>query len=256
MTTDDEDLWIRNYHPAAPGSPRLVCLPHAGGSASFYFPVSRALAPDVEVLAIQYPGRQDRRTEPSETDLHELARRIFGVLRGRADQPLALFGHSMGASLAFEVARLLEHEEGVVPLWLFASGRRAPSRVRDERVHQEDDDGLIRELRRLSGTNGDLLGDEEVLRMILPAIRADYTAAETYRCRPGPPLSCPVTVFVGDADPKVTLDEARSWREHTTGAFDFHTYAGGHFYLTGHQAAVLRVMAAQLGTHRARPVAV
>ncbi len=251
MTDDDAGLWIREYHPAAPGSVQLVCLPHAGGSASYYFPVSRALAPEVEVLAIQYPGRQDRRQEPLVRDLPELARRVHAVLRPRIDRPLALFGHSMGASLAFEVARLLEHEDGVAPLWLFASGRRAPSQVRDERTHQLDDRGLIADVRRLSGTEGGLLGDDEVLRMILPAIRADYTAAETYRYQPGPPLSTPITAFTGDSDRKATVEEVRAWEEHTTGGFDLHTYAGGHFFLNRHQAAVLDVIRSRLATVRA-----
>ncbi|MFG1675378.1 thioesterase II family protein [Micromonospora sp. NPDC049282] len=251
MTDDDAGLWIREYHPATPGSVQLVCLPHAGGSASYYFPVSRALAPEVEVLAIQYPGRQDRRHEPLVRDLPELARRVRAVLRPRTDRPLALFGHSMGASLAFEVARLLEQEDGVTPAWVFASGRRAPSRVRDERVHQLDDRGLIADVRRLSGTEGGLLGDDEVLRMILPAIRADYTAAETYRYADGPPLSAPITAFTGESDPKATVDEVRSWQDHTTGPFDLHTYSGGHFFLNRHQAAVLTIIRTQLACVRA-----
>lgn len=248
------DLWVRNYHPGTPGSTQLVCLPHAGGSASFYFPVSQAMSPDVDVLAIQYPGRQDRRAEPCVQDLHVLARQIFTVLRPRTDRPLALFGHSMGASLAFEVARLLETEAGVVPERLFASGRRAPSRHRHETVHLRDDRGVLDELRKLNGTGGGMLSDEEMVRLILPAIRADYTAAETYRASEGAPLACPITVFTGGEDPKVDLDEARAWQAHTEADFDFRVYPGGHFFLTAHQAAVLGVMRDQL-TGRTAPSA-
>lgn len=249
------DLWIRNYHPGAAGSTQLVCLPHAGGSASFYFPVSQAMSPAVDVLAIQYPGRQDRRSEPSVQDLHVLARQIFTVLRPRTDRPMALFGHSMGASLAFEVARLLETEAGVVPRRLFASGRRAPSTHRDERVHLMDDQGVIDELRKLNGTGGGMLADDEMIRLILPAVRADYTAAETYRASSGGPLSCPITVFTGSDDPKVSLDEARAWQAHTTADFDFRAFPGGHFFLTQHQAGVLGVMKEQLTSGRPVPSA-
>lgn len=246
MNGPDSNLWIRRYHPAPQSKVRLVCLPHAGGSASFYFPVSRALSPSVEVLAVQYPGRQDRRSEPCIDDLPTLARHVLGALDGWLDRPIALFGHSMGATVGFELACMLEQERGLPVAWLFASARRAPSMQRTERIHLENDAGLIAELRRLSGTDGSVLGDEEMLQMVLPATRADYRAAEMYEYKARPSLTCPITVFVGDDDPKVTVDEARAWRDHTTGAFEFQVFDGGHFYLTSHQSKVLKLMADQL----------
>ncbi|WP_328348256.1 thioesterase II family protein [Micromonospora sp. NBC_00421] len=246
MTEHDNGLWVRRFHPAPAGTPRLVCLPHAGGSASFYFPVSRALSPAVEVLSIQYPGRQDRRHEPCVDNIPELARQVFRVLRPWIDEPLAIFGHSMGASLGFEVARLMEAETGRPVTRLFASGRRAPSCHRDETVHLLDDEGLLADVEKLSGTNVATLGDPDMLRAALPAIRNDYRAAEKYEYTPGPKLSCPVTVFTGDDDPKTTVDEARVWQEHTTGPFDMHVFPGGHFFLTPHQPAILRTLSATL----------
>jgi surfactin synthase thioesterase subunit len=231
--------WLRRFHPTPDSSIQLVLLPHAGGSASFYFPVSQRLSNKFDVLAVQYPGRQDRRQEPLIDDLHTLAEAVFDALHPLAERPIALFGHSMGATLAFEVARRLEERAGSVLTRLFASGRRAPSRARDERVHLLDDQGLLADVRRLSGTDSRVLDDEEVLRMSLPAIRSDYKAAETYRYRPGPPLHCPITVFTGDDDPKTTIDEARSWSEHTSGRFDIEVFPGGHFFLIQHQGAVL-----------------
>ncbi|WP_439677346.1 thioesterase II family protein [Embleya sp. MST-111070] len=230
------DTWIRRFHPAADRVPRLVALPHAGGSASFWFPLSAALKERVEVLGVQYPGRQDRRTEPLIDDIETLAERITEALDPWLDEqlPLILFGHSMGAVLGFEVARRLR----IPPAALIASGRRAPDRQRDERVHLLDDAGLAAELRSMSGTDASLLANDEVLQMVLPALRADYRAIETYRCTPGAPLECPITVLIGDRDPKVTLDEATAWRDHTNGTFALHTFTGGHFYLTDHQAAV------------------
>jgi len=233
--------WIRRFHPAPDAGTRLVCFPHAGGSATYYFPVSRALSPAVDVLAIQYPGRQDRRAEPCVDDLRTLADRVVDELRGWVDRPVTLFGHSLGATLAFEVAVRLRRE-GVTPLGLFASGRRAPCRHRDERVHLFDDDGLVADLKRLSGTDSQMLDDDEVLRMILPATRSDYRAAETYRYQPAPPLDCPIVALVGDDDPQVSIDEARSWGEHTTAGFDLRVFPGGHFYLNTHAPAVLRVI--------------
>ncbi|WP_017596332.1 thioesterase II family protein [Nocardiopsis potens] len=248
-STPASPLWIRRYAPSPDAPVRLACLPHAGGSASFFLPVARTLAPAVDVLAVQYPGRQDRYTERCIEDLHELADEAASALEPWTDAPLALLGHSMGASLAFEVALRLERKTGAVPVALFASGRRAPSRHREETVHLRDDDGIIAELKRLNGTDSDVLGDEELLRMVLPAIRGDYTAAETYRPRPGEAsVSCPVVAMTGDSDPKVSIDEARAWEEHTTGGFDLHVFPGGHFYLADRQAEVLKLVADRLNT--------
>ncbi|MGW2014035.1 thioesterase II family protein [Streptomyces sp. NPDC001927] len=236
-SSDEHKLWMRSFHPTSPGATRLLCLPHAGGSASFFFPVSAALGPEVDVLAVQYPGRQDRRAEPAADSLDSLADELFRVLDPHDDTPLALFGHSMGAVVGFELARRLE-AAGRPPAVLFASGRRGPSRVRTEVVHQRDDAGLVEEMKKLNGTDLTLLDDPEMLQMILPAIRADYRLVETYRRGPGQRLSCPVVVMTGDADPRVTLDEARSWDEETTGAFELLVHPGGHFYLVPQHRAV------------------
>lgn len=248
MTTSrtDQGTWIRRYHQA-PGSPvQLVCFAHAGGSASFFFPVARALAPAVDVVAVQYPGRQDRRNEPNIDNLPDLADAIFPAVRPLADRPLAFFGHSMGAILAYEVALRLE-KDGAAPLTrLYASGRRAPSRYREETVHKRDDAGVIAELRGLSGTDADLLGDAETLEMILPAIKNDYKAVETYRDTPGRSVSCPVVAIIGDSDPKVTADEARTWAEHTTGSFELRTFPGGHFYLIDQAPQVIKLLSDDL----------
>ncbi|WP_411144260.1 thioesterase II family protein [Streptomyces sp. x-80] len=250
--TVDATLWCRSPLPAPDAPVRLVCFPHAGGAASYYHPVALALTPDAEVLAIQYPGRQDRHTEPCVDDVGTLADHVHDALRDRMDRPVVFFGHSMGALVAFEVARRMERDGGG-PVHLFASGRRAPSRYRHETVHQRDDDGLVAELRSMSGTDSRVLEDEEVLRLVLPALRSDYRAVETYRHEPGASVRCPVTVLVGDDDPKTTLDEGRAWREHTTGAFDMQVFPGGHFYLTDRSADVIEVLRARLKSAANQP---
>ncbi len=223
-----------------------MCLPHAGGSASFFFPLSRALAPAVEVLAIQYPGRQERRHEPAVGNIADLADQVIDALRHTGDRPLALFGHSMGAVVGYEVA-LRAGEAGLPPpAHLFASGRRAPSRYRDERVHQASDAHLVAELQRLSGTNSAMLTDPELLEMILPAIRSDYQAVETYRHDPRRKVDCPITVFTGDSDPRVSIDEARAWGEHTTGPTELHILPGGHFFLNDHAGDMIAILTQKL----------
>ncbi|MEU3962680.1 alpha/beta fold hydrolase [Streptomyces buecherae] len=250
--TTDPQTWIRRFHPAADDAVRLVCFPHAGGSASFYFPVSAQLSPAVDVRAVQYPGRQDRRAEPTIDDLHRLADALVPALGPLADRPLAFFGHSMGAVVAYEVALRLA-AAGAPPLVrLFVSGRRAPSRVRAESVHERDDQGIVAELQRLSGTDAGLLDDPETRAMILPAIRGDYRAIETYRVTPGSTVRAPLSVLVGDSDPQVTLDEARAWSEHTTGPVDLRVFSGGHFYLSERSGEVIRLVADELA-NAARP---
>ncbi|MFF4354859.1 thioesterase II family protein [Streptomyces sp. NPDC001530] len=240
-TTGHDMAWLRRFHPAPDARVRLVCFPHAGGSATFYFPVSRTLSPSVDVLAVQYPGRQDRHNEPCVGDITELAERAVDELLSLDPRPLALFGHSMGALVSYEVARRLE-SRGIQPVRLFVSGRRAPTCVRDENVHRRDDNGLIDELKKLSGTDAQILGDPDVLRMILPAIRSDYRAVESYRHQPGPALNCPIVALTGDDDPQVTLDEAKAWSGRTTGGFALKVYEGGHFYLNSHAASVMETI--------------
>ncbi|MCI4065618.1 alpha/beta fold hydrolase [Micromonospora sp. R77] len=242
----DTDSWIRRFFPSPRAEFQLICLPHAGGSAPFYRPVAQALSPRVEALAVQYPGRQDRRHEPMIDSIGELADRVAEAVRPAVDRPFAIFGHSMGATLAYEVGVRLE-ATGHRPERLFVSGRRAPSAHRDERVHLSDDAGLIAELRTLAGTDQRVFGDDELLRMVLPAIRNDYRAAETYRHTGGPRLGCPVLALTGDRDPKATHDEVAAWRTHTDGDFELKTYPGGHFYLVEHAADVIRVIDGRLG---------
>nr|AFI57003.1 thioesterase [Amycolatopsis orientalis] len=247
MTASTAEDWVRRFHPAPEAPHRLLCLPHAGGSASYFFPVSRALSPGIEVLAVQYPGRQDRRAEPLIDSIEELADQVTEAIDGFTDRPLAIFGHSMGATLGFEVARRLE-KRGTVPAALFASGRRAPSRHRDERFHEGTDDELLANVRSLAGTDQALLGDDEIVRMVLPAIRADYRAAETYRYPDGPDLTCPIFAMVGDDDPKATVDEASSWERHTSGSFELKVFPGGHFYLNEHSPAILDTISTHLNS--------
>jgi surfactin synthase thioesterase subunit len=230
--------WVRRLSPSpARGGPRLLCFPHAGGAASYFAPLARALPAStdadagagIEVLGLQYPGRQDRLSEPALDSIPALVEAIVPELRGWLDRPFALFGHSMGAIVAFEVALALEQQD-VEPLGLLASGRRAPSTWRDEHVHRGGDDRILAEVTRLAGTPSQLFADDDVRQMMLPALRADYKAIETYVWEPGRPLHCPIWALVGETDPLTTVHEAAAWSAHTTGPFQLRTFPGSHFY--------------------------
>lgn len=247
-TAVDPGQWLRRFHPApAAGAARLLLFPHAGGAASFYLPFSAALAGRLDVLAVQYPGRQERRTEPHVDEIGTLASQITDAVSTLDDnRPLAFFGHSMGAIVAYEVALRLERA-GRPPLsQLYVSGRRAPSCYRDERVHQRDTAGILAEVTELGGTDPAVFRDPELVAMVMPALRADYTAIEAYRHQPGLQVSCPVTAVVGDSDPRTTVQEAQAWAGHTTGPFALHTIPGDHFYLVAGKDRVVRIVVEQL----------
>jgi len=249
----EDNLWLRRFHPTPThnhSNPRLVCFPHAGGSASFFLPFSRSLADILEVAAVQYPGRQERGREPCFGSMTDLAEQVFAVLKPLTDRPLALFGHSMGAIAAFEVARRLEDETDIGPVALFVSGRRAPSQYKAEYVHQQDDDGIVTEIKTLSGTDTRVLDNKEILQMVLPAIRSDYKAIETYHYRDGPKLHCPIHALVGDTDPRTTVEEVAAWGNHTTEQFTLSVFSGGHFYLTEHQADIAKAVTTRLSCGR------
>ncbi|PCG81995.1 thioesterase [Streptomyces sp. WZ.A104] len=225
------DQWIRRFHPAPEAPVRLLCLPHAGGSASAYFALSRALAPRVEVLAVQYPGRQDRRDEPLLDSIARLREGLAEALVPWTDRPIALFGHSMGALLAYETARLLAEDERARLAHLFVSGRGDPAREVEVALDRLDDRAMVSALGDLGGTDPALLADEDVLRMVAPAIRSDYRAVRTYHHEPGPPLPCPVTALVGETDAMAPVDDVEKWAAYTSGPFSMTVFEGGHFYL-------------------------
>jgi pyochelin biosynthetic protein PchC len=242
-----DDPWIRRFHPRDDAPVRLLCLSHAGGAASFWAPLSAELHPEVEVLAVQYPGRHERRREPALTDVHELAALIVQALSGWIDErPLALFGHSYGAIVGYEVARLLEAGSRP-PLALIASGRPSPTAAHHgELLYRAPRQRLVEQLRQFPGGDSPLLDDPDVVEMFLPALRADYQAVETYRHRPGPALGIPITAVVGDADPRVSPQQAAAWGEHTSAGFTLRVLPGGHFYLTSRWTELAAFLADRL----------
>ncbi|WP_078908167.1 thioesterase II family protein [Streptomyces vietnamensis] len=250
LPLDHPGPWLRRYHgtPARAGA-TLVCFPHAGGSASFYYPYSEALSARYDVIAVQYPGRQDRHREPCMESVGELSRTIAAELAARvpADRPLAFFGHSMGAVVGFETARALERlGTGRAPDLFLASGRRAPALSRDDGIHRLPDRALLAELQKLGGTDVRMLDDPELFQLVVPTIRADFAAVETYRPEAGARVNCPVVALIGDVDPRVTAEQAAAWRDHTTADFALRVFSGGHFYLAERQREVIATLTAHI----------
>ncbi|MGP4050471.1 thioesterase II family protein [Streptomyces sp. 2A115] len=239
--------WLRSPRPRRRTRLRLVCFPHAGGSARFFYPWLRELPVGVELLAVQYPGRDDRLDEPVPARMDLLADPLAEAVAEVADVPLVLFGHSMGASVAFEVARRLEGRSPGLVRHLFISARPAPFNTDAGNGRPRDDDTLVRELARLGGTDSTLFDDPEIRATLLPAIRGDYRLIEAYRYRAGPPLTCATTAVVGSHDPEVPNRLAEGWQAATTGTFTLRVMQGGHFYLTDRRSELIAYLLTALG---------
>ncbi|MFB7852954.1 MULTISPECIES: thioesterase II family protein [unclassified Streptomyces] len=251
----DHEGWIRQYHEPGGDGRTLVCFPHAGGSAVTYHSLSAELSVDNRVLLVQYPGRQDRLAERPVEDLRELADHIVDALAPWLDRPLALFGHSMGSVLAYEVALRLEDRDrpgGPVDLiGLIASGRGAPSVRQDRGVHLMDDEELTAEMGRLSGTPSALLSDRDFLATVIPALRADFKAVETYQGAADRALRCPLSTYWGDEDGNLADEDMRRWGAHTRSRFATRLFPGGHFYLQDREPDVTAAIRSDLAAFTA-----
>ncbi|WP_026410865.1 thioesterase II family protein [Actinomadura oligospora] len=221
--------WIRAFRPRPAARLRLICFPNAGGAASAFRDWPDLLPPSVELLAVQYPGRQDRYAEPLVRDLTAMADAIAEEVMAVLDRPAALFGHSMGAIVAFETARRVRPRYPSPLAHLFASACKAP----DARVPtglRFDDEEVRAFIHRLGGSGAAPLADEGLWRLTLPMLRSDFLMADDYRYTPGAPLTCPITAIAGDADTTFTASDAPRWAAHTVGGFEARTLPGGHFY--------------------------
>ncbi|MFI6763466.1 thioesterase II family protein [Micromonospora sp. NPDC050417] len=246
MSVDDLSLGaFRRPAPRPYARARVVLFPHGGGSASYYRSWAASAPWDVEFLSVQYPGREDRFAEPVPPDMRGLVDVLAaGLVVGGPPLPSILFGHSMGAVVAYEIARRLT-AAGDPPAALVVSGHPAPHLARPGRVHLGSDDELVEELRRTEATHLDILDDPALIQAFLPVIRSDYRVSETYRPLPGARLRTPVTVWYGDRDPEVTAREAEGWCDATDGACDLRVFTGGHFYLDEHREAVVELLTAR-----------
>ncbi|GAA3155415.1 alpha/beta fold hydrolase [Planomonospora alba] len=222
--------WLRCPDPRPAATTRLICFAHAGGSATAYRDWPALLPETVELYGVQLPGRADRYGEPLPESLDALAAAVTEELVPLLDRRFALFGHSMGALVAYEVTRLLE-ERGLGPARLFASGCAAPHERPEYDFSGHDDDALVAQLTRLGGTESEILAHEELREIVLPYVRGDFRLVDAHRHRPGPPLRTPVSALVGDADPVVTPAQAGSWETLTAADFSLTVFPGGHFYL-------------------------
>jgi surfactin synthase thioesterase subunit len=243
--------WLRGRRSGRAGGRTLVCFPHAGGSAEFYLALLRALDPAIAVTVVQYPGRGDRRDEPSLSSVEELAERVAPLVDELPGEELFLFGHSMGALVGYEVAVRLRRQIGR----LFVSGHAPPSSApRTGPLGDLGDEDLVDHLRHLGGTDEILLRQPWLMELFLPGLRHDLSLARSHLHRPVRRLVCPITALVGASDPLVGPDDLYAWSALTDGPLRLAVVPGGHFYFTQQAAELLRILARDM-TGAAQPVA-
>lgn len=210
----------------------------------------RYLPPEIEVCAIQYPGRGSRLAEPLSEDVVDVMNRVYEDLQPFLKKPFAFFGHSMGALVSYEFARRLQQEKQPGPFELFVSGCTGPHvRNIDEPTYNLPEPEFIAELRRLQGTPAEVLENAELMQLMMPIIRADFKASQTYKYNPGPPLECPIRAFGGLKDEMVPREKVEAWSEHTTGSFRAQMLPGDHFFLNSSQSLLTRIIAQELLIH-------
>jgi medium-chain acyl-[acyl-carrier-protein] hydrolase len=247
-STSNIDPWVIYPKPQPQARLRLFCFPYAGGGASIFRSWPEGLPDEIEVCAVQLPGRERRLREPPETRLAPLVDALAHALRPTMHLPFALFGHSMGALIAFDLARRLRQQGGPRPLQVFISARRAahlPST--DPPIHQLPTAAFLEQLQqRYNAIPPAVLAEKELMDLFLPTLRADFAIHETYVYQADAPLSCPLAAFGGLQDRRVDRDSLEAWGEQTRNRFSLRMFPGDHFFLQSARGQLLQALCEDL----------
>jgi medium-chain acyl-[acyl-carrier-protein] hydrolase len=239
--------WVSCPRPNPGAKVRLFCLPYSGAAANIYYPWAEMLPPSWEICPVQLPGHGTRMSEPLADRIDPLVQALATGLSPFLDKPFALFGHSMGALLGFELARHLRRGGQPLPVHLFVSGHQAPQLPdRNPPLHALPEREFIEKLRELNGTPEEVLKHAELLQLLIPILRADFAVCETYVFGADAALECPISAYSGLGDGYVTREELESWREHTTNRFTIRMFPGDHFYLNTARPYLLQAVAREL----------
>ncbi|GAB1818977.1 thioesterase II family protein [Herbidospora sp. RD11066] len=248
--SDPRNPWLARLRPAADGDVTLVCLPHAGAGAAAFRDWAADLPSGVDLCGIRLPGRESRLRERPHTRLSELVPVLADALATVVDRPYALLGYCSGALTAYELADHLIAADRRPPELLAVCAFPAPALVEPTMVHTLPSDQLAGHLKGLGIVPDAILADPALFGMFEPGVRADYEVLETWRHRARPPLPIPISVYGGDTDPSVTVEELQGWRAATSGTFTLRVYPGGHGFFTADRRAIAQGVAADLAVLR------
>jgi medium-chain acyl-[acyl-carrier-protein] hydrolase len=238
--------WIFTPRPDPRARLRLVCFSYAGGNAAVFRTWPDALPAEIELVAIELPGRQARGREPLLDRLPPLVAALTDGVAGAIAPPFAIFGHSMGALVGLGFAHELRRRQLAGPVHLFASARRAPQLPERSPLHPLGDAALVDALRAMGGIPDAVLAEAELMAYFLPILRADLAVSETASIAGEAPLDCPITALCGASDERVTPDEVDAWRALTRAGFERALFPGGHFFIQTERAAVLAALSRRL----------
>lgn len=254
MTRLGTERWLVPARSKAQAPTTIVCFPSAGAGATFFAGWRRLLPADVEALAVELPGRESRLGEVPLRDAAAVVDRVGPLLSGLDARQLVLFGHSLGALLAYEVAHWLRDHDGTQPAALIVSASRPPhlpSRLAG--ITACDDAGVVEGLRRMGCDPSGALSDPEVAELFMPALRADLTIVESYgRARRARPLDIPVLALFGRDDLLTDAGDMADWAEHTAADYAYREFPGGHLFVRDHQAEVVAVVIEEVRRRVAR----
>lgn len=244
----NDSPWIKRPMPNEDAQLRLFCFPYAGGSASIFRNWPEYLSSDIEVCAIQLPGRESRFGESALTCLNKMVTQLVDVMEPYMDRPFVFYGHSMGTLIAFELARELRRQQKSGPLQLLVSGRCAPH-IQDpcKQLHHLPEAEFIQGLRDYNGTPEAVFNNSELMELIVPLIRADFTVCETFKYKQELPLECPISAFAGVDE--VSSRFLQEWNEQTTNNFESELFSGDHFFINTEQEKFVSALSKRLEYH-------
>ncbi len=254
LGTLNTQAWFVQFQPNTNASLRLICFPYAGGGPHVFRSWLNELPSWIELVVAQLPGHGTRILEQHHVDVDELVPEIIDELTPELDQPYAIFGHSLGALLGYEVVRRLQSMGAAMPVHLFVSARMAPQLPDlDEPVYNLPKNDFIAHLQKINGTPRQVLENQELMEVFLPVLRSDFQLNETYQFTSGPRLNCPVTVFGGIADTRISQQDLLAWKDLTDGPFEARMFPGDHFFLHSEQHQLVQRIVTRLSNYQLIP---